>query len=242
MPGDLDGVDARALNKTAAVLRAHQDIACCVTRLDKKDASIVLADLLARCAKLNLDPAVRRALALLDKCVAFGEERCRELLMLMGIDAAGATFESHNFLRSGKGTRAQAGHWDTLSLYSFIVLLVEGELTLVAQEEPMPSLDEAVAWMQTVQPKWDLELLKEQWGVDTFKLWLPLCVRAMRRTPDTQGLVAGGRAPKGTVTALAPAAEHAGPEAAEDRWALFLTWTPPEFKARPEKFCLTFSS
>ena len=100
MPGDLDGVDARALNKTAAVLRAHQDIACCVTRLDKKDASIVLADLLARCAKLNLDPAVRRALALLDKCVAFGEERCRELLMLMGIDAAGATFESHNFLRS----------------------------------------------------------------------------------------------------------------------------------------------
>ena len=133
-------------------------------------------------------------------------------------------------------------HWDTLSLYSFIVLLVEGELTLVAQEEPMPSLDEAVAWMQTVQPKWDLELLKEQWGVDTFKLWLPLCVRAMRRTPDTQGLVAGGRAPKGTVTALAPAAEHAGPEAAKDRWALFLTWTPPEFKARPEKFCLTFSS
>ena len=232
LAADLPGVTATTLDAARDFFRGDASTRPCVTEVSGKDASIVWEKLLSASKKVAKTPRGKEALQLLRSCVVFGESRCRELLEMMGLPGDGQ-FHGANFLRNAAGSGPQVCHWDTLRIFQFIVSLTDGEATLVADGEPMPTLREAVEYMEQAQPGWDFQNLRRTWGDAAAEAYLPQCVRLLRKTASEAALRPRGIAPKGTVHCVCPRGEHAGPGAgADDRWVLFIAYALPDDSVR----------
>lgn len=128
-------------------------------------------------------------------------------------------------LNTGKG---QVLHSDT-GQPSAVVNLTKAQPLLVKPDTSEPTWEECVDWLTASATRngtaWSMDTLLRKWApslgnkaaaaaaaLETAKTFLPKLVRAMRRSLAEAQLPGEGAVPAGTVTAIAPWVEHAGPE------------------------------